>query len=138
MLNIFIMFNHFSKFINFYLGQFQFSWTFLNQTLLSPIGVLERVEVSTELSHKMFLFLFLNVVLFSFYHIQGQPLVVQEYTPVISIGSAEEYETTLNEERGLQFMKVAKMRKHAACEMVYMANVPEGFDARVKQPIFSI
>jgi len=62
---------------------------------------------------------------------EGQPLVVEEHAPVILIGSAEEYETVLTEERGLQFMKVAKLRKHSACEMAYIANVPEGFDARV-------
>jgi calmodulin len=64
---------------------------------------------------------------------EGQPLVVEEHTPVILIGSAEEYETLLTEERGLQFMKLAKLRKHSGCEMTYIFNVPPGFDARVQQ-----
>ena len=61
---------------------------------------------------------------------EGQPLVVEEHTPVILIGSAEEYEILLSEDRGLEFMKRVKLRKHSACEMTYIANVPEGFDAR--------
>jgi hypothetical protein len=61
---------------------------------------------------------------------EGQPLVVEEHTPVILIGSAEEYECELSEERGLQFMKVAKLRKHSASEMTYIYNIPAGFDAR--------
>jgi hypothetical protein len=63
---------------------------------------------------------------------EGQPLVVEEQMPVIMVGSAEEYEVTLPEEKGLEFMKKAKLRKHSASEMTYLANIPEGFDARLK------
>ncbi len=63
---------------------------------------------------------------------EGQPLVVEESTPVVLIGSAEEYEILLTEDRGLDFMKRVKLRKHSACEMTYVANIPDGFDARMR------
>ena len=63
---------------------------------------------------------------------EGQPLVVEEHTPVILVGSAEEYEIVLNEDRGLAFMKLVRLRKHSASEMAYVGNIPEGFDARIK------
>ena len=58
---------------------------------------------------------------------EGQPLVVQDWMPIISIGSAEEYEVSMEEDQGLKFLQSVKLKKHSASQMVYIGEAPSGF-----------